>query len=145
MEKNFANLTDEWYIDNQMTTELAHFDQLPCEEMISVRKLWSNCLGPSRTKMQELSVLSVPRIWEMDHKGTIKLEEKLIKRAEIAYDALANKVVDENKRASVNNTWFALRSARKARLQAPGTTDNFSSIFTNNLKIARANIIGPWK
>ena len=145
MEKNSANLTDEWYIDKQMTTKLEHFDQLPYEEMNSVRKLWSDCLGPSRTKMQALSVLIDPRIWEMELKGIIKLEEKLIQRAEIAYDALVNKVVDEDKRASVNKTWFALRSARKARLQASDTVDNFSNNFNNNFKIARANIIGPWK
>ena len=90
MEKNSANLTDEWYIDKQMTAELEHFDQLPYEEMNSVRKLWSDCLGPSRTKMQALSVLIDPRIWEMELKGIIKLEEKLIQRAEIAYDALVN-------------------------------------------------------
>ncbi len=78
MEKNSANLTNEWYIDNQMTTELDHFDQLPYEEMESVRKLWSDFLGSSRTKMQALSVLIDPLIWEMEHKGIVLLEDKHI-------------------------------------------------------------------
>jgi hypothetical protein len=73
----------------------------------------------------------------MEYKGVIKLEEKLVRRAEIAFDDLVNRVVDENKRGIVNKTWYALKSARKARLQGHGTADNYSSIFSNNVKFAR--------
>ena len=39
LEKDSANLTDEWYIDLQMTTELKQFTLLPHSEMIEVRNL----------------------------------------------------------------------------------------------------------
>ena len=39
MEKNSANLTDEWYIDKQMTRELEDFDRLPSNEMNDATKL----------------------------------------------------------------------------------------------------------
>ena len=39
MEKNSSNLTDEWYIDMQMTAKLERFDLLPSNEMDDVRKL----------------------------------------------------------------------------------------------------------
>jgi hypothetical protein len=144
MEKNSANLTDEWYIDKQMTSELERLDLLPSSEMDSIRKLWNDCLGPSRSKMQALSVVIDPRIWELERRGVIKLDEKLINRAEIAYDDIVNKLVDDNKRANVNKTWYALKNARKVRLQGHGS-DNLTNIFSNHLKIARANVIGPWK
>jgi hypothetical protein len=62
MENNSAYLSDEWYIDKQMTSELERFDLLPSSEMDSVRKLWDECLGPSRSKMQALSGFIDPRI-----------------------------------------------------------------------------------
>ena len=39
MEKNSANLTDEWYIDKQMTKEPEDFHRLPSDEMNNVKKL----------------------------------------------------------------------------------------------------------
>ena len=33
MEKNSANLNEEWYIDQQITTELEKFNLLPHNEM----------------------------------------------------------------------------------------------------------------
>ena len=66
MEKNSANLTDEWYIDLQMTRELEEFDKLPPTEMHDVRKLWNGCMGPSRTKLQALGVFIDPRVWELE-------------------------------------------------------------------------------
>ena len=47
MEDNSANLTDEWYIDQQMTTELEKFNLWPHNEMVDVRNLRNNCMGPS--------------------------------------------------------------------------------------------------
>jgi hypothetical protein len=66
MEKNSANLTDEWYIDQQITAELEKFNLLPDNEMVEVRKLWNDCMGPSRTKLQALSVVIDPLIWELE-------------------------------------------------------------------------------
>ena len=142
MEKNSANLTDEWYIDLQMTEELEKFDKLPDKEMDEVRKLWNGCLGPSRTKLQALSVLIDPRIWELERKGTVKLDDKFIRRAELAFDEVVTKMIDENKRTAVNKTWCILRNARRARLH-PAQGRSGDSIFNNNEKIGRANIVGP--
>ena len=144
MEKNSANLTDEWYIDLQMTRELEKFDKLPSTEMDDVRKLWNGCLGPSRTKLQALSVVIDPRVWELERLGTITLDEKLIRRAELAFDEIVNKLVDDNKRMIVNKTWCTLRNARRGNYQS--TQDNISdSIFNNVVKVGRAKILGPWK
>ena len=142
MEKNSANLTDEWYIDLQMTEELEQFDKLPSTEMDEVRRLWNDCLGPSRTKLQALSVLIDPRIWELERQGTVKLEEKLVRRAELAFDELVNKMVDESKRTVVNKTWCTLRNARRARLQ-PDHGESGEHVFSNIVKIDRAKVIGP--
>ena len=98
-------------------------------------------MGPSRTKLQALSVVIYPRIWELEHQGVTRLDDKVIKRAEIAYDELVNKIVEDEKRSSVNKTWYALKLARDARLNPGGGND----IFTNVVKISRSNIIGPWK
>jgi hypothetical protein len=141
MEKNSANLTDEWYIDGQMTRALEEYDGLLPSEMDEVKKLWNDCLGPSRTKMQALSVMIDPRIWLLELKGLVNIDDKLIARAEMAFDELVNKVVDEDKRHIVNKTWMALKNARKARLQGV----DGDGIFNNTLKIARSEIIGPWR
>ena len=75
MEKNSSNLTDEWCIDLQMTKELEQFDKLPSSEMDDVRKLWNGCLGPSRTKLQALSVFIDPRIWDIELQKIVKFNE----------------------------------------------------------------------
>jgi len=144
METNSANLTDEWFIDQQMCEELDKFDKLPSGEMDKVRKLWDGCLGPSRTKLQALSVVIDPRIWDSELKGKIKLDDKVIRRAELAFDELVNKLADEEKRMEVNKTWCALRHARRARLQ-PDQGQSGDHVFYNASKISRANVIGPWK
>ena len=54
--------------------------------------------------MQTRIVLIDPRFGEMEYKGVIKLEKKFIRRAEIAYDELVNRVVYENIRGLVNTT-----------------------------------------
>ena len=82
MEKNSANLTDEWYIDQQITAELEKFNLLPDNEMVEVRKLWNDCMGPSRTKLQALSVVIDPRIWELKSQTVLKLDDRLMKRAD---------------------------------------------------------------
>ena len=57
--------------------------------------------GHQRTKMQALSVVIDPRIWLLEHQGLVTLDDKLLERAEIAFDELVNKVVDDtNKRTS---------------------------------------------
>ncbi len=71
----------------------------------------------------------------------ITLDDKLLERVEMVFDQMVNKVVDDNKRSSVIKTWIALKNARKARIHGLGC-DN---IFNNNLKIGRAEIIGPWR
>ena len=86
MEKNSANQTDEKYIGKQMTLELERLDLLPSSEMDSIGKLWNDCLGPSRSKMQALSAIIDPRIWELERRWVIKLDKKLINWAEITYD-----------------------------------------------------------
>jgi len=48
-----------------------------------------------------------PRIWELERQGIIKLDEKHIRRADLAFDEIVNKLVDDNKRAVVNKTWCA--------------------------------------
>jgi hypothetical protein len=104
MEKNYANLTDEWYIDLQMARELEEFDKLPPTEMHDVRKLWNGCMGPSRTKLQALIVVIDPRVWDLERLETIKLDEKLVRYAELPFDEIVNKLVDDNKRVIVNKT-----------------------------------------
>jgi hypothetical protein len=141
MEKNSASLTDEWHIEDQMTRTLEEYDGLPSNEMDDANKLWNDCLGPSRVKMQALIVMIDPRIWLLELKDLINIDDKLIARAEIDFDELVNKVVDEDKRHGVNNTWMALKNARKARLQGL----DCDSIFNNTLKIARSEIIGRWR
>ena len=39
MDKNSANLTDEWHIDDQMTRVLEEYDGLPSNEIDDVKKL----------------------------------------------------------------------------------------------------------
>jgi hypothetical protein len=144
MEKNSANFTDEWYIDLQMTQELEQFDKLASNKMGDVRKLWNGCLGPSRTKLQALSVVTYPRIWKLERQGTIDLDENLLRRAELAFDDIVNKLVDANTRAVVNKTWSTLRNARRSRFQAP--EENIcENMFNSAAKIGRAKIIGLWK
>jgi hypothetical protein len=111
-----------------MTKELDQFDKLPSTEMDDVRKLWNGCLGPSRTKRHALGVLVDPRIWELERQGTVKLEEKLVRRAELVFRELVNKSVDENKRKVVNKTWRASRNARRERLQ-PDSGQNGEHVF----------------
>jgi len=94
MEKNSTNLPDEGYINLQMTEELEKLEKLPDKEMDDVRKLWNGCLGPSRTKLQARSVLIDPRIWELQHKGTVKLDDKLVRRAELAFHEVVTKMID---------------------------------------------------
>ena len=144
MDKNSANLTDEWCIDQQKTTELEKFDLLPCDEMVAFRKLWNDCLGPPRSKLQALNVVIDPRIWELERKGVIKLDVTLIKRAELAYDNIVDMMVDDQKRPIVNKTWLALRNARKARLN-PDVVGVGDSVFNNIAKVSLASIIGSWR
>jgi hypothetical protein len=127
-----------------MTRELEQYDKLPYTEMHDVRKLWNGCMGPSRTKLQALSVIIDPRIWELERLGTIKLDEKLVRRAELAFDEIVNKLVDDNKRMIVNKTWCTLRNARRGNFEI--SQENVSeSIFNNVVKVGRAKILGPWK
>ena len=91
--------------------------------------------------MQALSVVIKPQIRLLEHQGLVTLDDKLLIRAEIAFDELVNKVVDDTKRTSVNKTWMSLNSARNAKLNRVAT----ASIFNTNLKIARSEVIGPWK
>ena len=144
MEKNSANLTNEWYIDLQMTRELEEFDKLPPTEMHDVRKLWNGCMGPSRTKLQALSVVIDPRVWELERRGTITLDDKLVRRAELAFDEIVNKLVDDNKRVTVNKTWCTLRNARRDEFQT-SQENPLDNIFNNSVKVDRAKILGPWK
>jgi hypothetical protein len=66
--------------------------------------------------MQSLNVIIDPRIWETEHIDFVKMNAKLIQRAEIAYDELANMAIDESKRVVVNTTWYGWKSASKGRL-----------------------------
>ncbi len=109
--------------------------------MIDVRNLSNDCMGPSRSKFQALGVVADPCIWDLERLGLIKLDDKVMKKAEVAYDELVSKIVDDEKRFSVNKTWYALKLARDARHNPRGTCD----IFNNVVKISRSNIIGPWK
>jgi hypothetical protein len=77
-------------------------------------------MGPSRSKLHTLGVVIDPRIWELEREEAIELDDKLIKRAEVAYDDLVNKIVDDEKRSSVNKTWYALKDARNARRNCYG-------------------------
>ena len=144
MEKNSANLTDEWYIDLQRTLELEKAQFLPPHEMDDVWNLWNYCMGPSRSKLQALSVVIDPRIWDLERQRLVKLDDKVIKRAEIVYDELVNKIVEDEKRSSVNKTWYAFKLARNTRLN-PGGAGGAGDIFNNVVKITRSSIIGPWK
>ena len=137
MEKNSANLSDEWCIDLQMTRELEEFDKLPPTEMHDMRKLWNGCMGPSRTKLKARSVAIDPRVWELKHRGNITLDEKLVRRAELAFDEIANKLVDDNKRVIVNKTWCTLRNARWDKFQT-SQENPLENIFNNSVKAGRA-------
>ncbi len=73
----------------------------------------------------------------------MKLEEKLVRRAKLAFDELVNKLVDEINRVAAK-TWFTLRNARRARLQ-PDHEQSGERVFSNIRKIGRDKVIGPWK
>jgi hypothetical protein len=92
-------------------------------------------MGPSRSKLQSLSFVIDPRIWDLERQGLIKLDDKVIKRAEVPYDELVNKIVDDEKRSNVNKTWYALKLARNARLNPEGAGNS----FINVVKISRSN------
>ena len=145
LEKNTANLTDQFFINEQMAEELNRFDRLPREEMEEIRDLWDHYLKPTQTKLQALCVMVDPRTWEAERKGDIKLDGAFVKRAEIAFDELVNKSIDSAiTRNIVNKTLLSLMAARKARMSntAGGAAD---SVFCNPAKISEANIIGPWR
>ena len=38
----------------------------------------------------------------------MKLDDMLMKRAELAFDELVNKMIDDDKRSTVDKTWYAL-------------------------------------
>ena len=98
MKKNSANLTDEWYIDQLMIAELEKADFLPPNEMVDVRNLWNDCMGPSRSKLKALIFVIDPRTWDLERQGLSKLADKVVKKVDIAYDELVNKIVDDEKR-----------------------------------------------
>ena len=98
MAKNSANLTDEWYIDLPMSAELEKAEFFPPNEMDDVRNLWNDCMGPSRSKFHALNVIIDPRICDLERQRLIELDDKVFKRAEIAYDELFDKIVDDGKR-----------------------------------------------
>ncbi len=126
-----------------MSAKLEKAEVLPPNEMNDVRNLWNDRMGPSRSKLQALIVIIDPRIWNLERQGLIRPADEVIKRAQVAYDELVNKIVDDDKRSVVNKTWYAMKLARKARLNPDlgPTTD----IFSNFEKISGSNIIGPWK
>ena len=72
------------------------------------------------------------------------LDEKLVRRVELAFDEIVNKLVDDNKRMILNETWCTLRNARRGNFQT--TPENIpENIFNNAVKVGRAKICGPWK
>ena len=72
-----------------------------------------------------------PRIWELEHQGVMRLDDMVMKRAELAFDELINKMIDDDKRSSANKTWYALKIARNTRLNpdSGGTDDIVSKIL----------------
>ena len=76
--------------------------------------------------------------------GTLKLDEKLVRRAELAFDEIVNKLGNDIKRMIVNKTWYILRNARRGTFQT-SQENPLENIFNNSVKIGRAKILGPWK
>ena len=145
LEKNTANLTDQFIVQKQMAEELARYDRLPSSDMKEIQDLWDKYLKPTQTKLQALCVLLDPRIWEAERKGDVVLDDAFVKRAEIAFDELVNKSIENTgTRNIVNKTWFVVMAARKARINntAGAASD---SVFCNVAKINQSNIIGPWQ
>jgi hypothetical protein len=92
-------------------------------------------MGLSRSKSQALSVVIDPCIWELEREGAFQLDGKLIKRAEVAYDDLVNKIVDDEKRStSVNKTSYALKNARYGR-RNPTSRDTSGTGTVNSLSL----------
>ena len=85
-------------------------------EMDDVQNLWNDYMEPSISKLHAFNVVIDQRIWEFERQGVMKLDNKVIERAEVAYDDLDNKIVDDDKRSNIDNIWYALKIARNARL-----------------------------